>query len=147
MEAAAADGLGAAFLAPATQDGGGSARYSIQDAFAASVSRTRMDRGRPPAADVVTPPPNLTELAAHRSPLDLAHVTSRRPMVVAVAVLLLYTLVGVVVFRTALSLTWISALYLAVTTTLTVGARPLLARRARRRPHHPTERACSRRVR
>ena len=53
--------------------------------------------------------------------LDIAGLSGRKPVIVALVVALAYLCSGVVAFHLLLNLTWPSAFYFAVTTSLTVG--------------------------
>ena len=53
--------------------------------------------------------------------LDIAGLSGRKPVIVALLVALAYLCSGVVAFHLLLNLTWPSAFYFAVTTSLTVG--------------------------
>ena len=55
------------------------------------------------------------------SPLDIAALSNRKPALVALFATIAYLAMGVVGFHTILHLTWASAFYFAVTTSLTVG--------------------------
>ena len=54
-------------------------------------------------------------------PLDLRSLSGRKPLLVAALLIILWLATGVVCFRALLDLTWASAFYFAVTTSLTVG--------------------------
>jgi len=68
-------------------------------------------------------PANVEQLAQQRTPIILdADALLLRPAAFATAALLLYTLLGVLIFRfSSLRLSWICAFYFAITTTTTVG--------------------------
>jgi hypothetical protein len=64
---------------------------------------------------------SIAERSGRHVPVQLHDLTSRKPDVVALLMLVGYMLLGTVYFHLTLGWTWIDAMYFSFTTTLTVG--------------------------
>ena len=97
------------------------------DGRGASLSDTSFTR-REPLLNVPSSTAGLTNASTTELPkpalhtaLDIAALSGRKPAIVASVTVLLYLIFGIVAFHYLLNLTWASAFYFAVTTSLTVG--------------------------